>query len=339
MHPRPRPTLNDVAERAGVSYQTVSRVINHHPYVATATRERVLRAIADLGFRPNRAAQSLAGSHSRTLGMVAFGMNQYGPAQMIIHIEQAARRARYDLIFANVNDMTTESMRAAINQLLHWEIDGLLCVTPAEGITHRALAELCGDTPFVQIGTYPDVHTPSVIIDQRQGAHMAVEHLVALGHRRLAEIRGPATWIDAETRHAAVVSTLEGTGAGLVASLEGDWTAETGYHVTQRLLQEAWPFTAIIIANDQMALGAMRALQERGIRIPEDVSIIGFDDIPEAAFFNPPLTTVRQDFDQLGQLGIAFLLELIQNESTAPEQRCIPPQLIERASTAAPPAA
>jgi LacI family transcriptional regulator len=332
---RQRPTLHDVAERAGVSYQTVSRVINQHRYVAEETRARVLTAIAELGFRPNRAAQSLAGNRSRTLGMITFGINQYGPAQMMIHIEQAARAARYDLIFANVNDTSMLSMHAAIETLLHWQIDGLLCVTPVVGVTYDELRLLCGAIPIVQIGSHPGAQSPSAVIDQAYGARLAAEHLLALGHRQFAEICGPADWIDAQVRHETLVTALAAAGATLAASLEGDWTAESGYRRATQMIDGGQSFTALVTANDQMALGALMALRERGIGVPEHVSVVGYDDIPEAVYFAPPLTTVRQDFAQLGRDGIEYLLESIHTPETPIMQRTTQPKLMVRGSTAA----
>ncbi|MDX2139068.1 MAG: substrate-binding domain-containing protein [Chloroflexota bacterium] len=333
MSPRQRPTLHDVAERAGVSYQTVSRVINQQRYVADDTRARVLTAIAELGFRPNRAAQSLAGNRSRTLGMITFGINQYGPAQMMIHIEQAARAAKYDLIFANVNDTSMLSMRAAIETLLHWQIDGLLCVTPVAGVTYDDLRLLCGAMPIVQIGSQPGAESPSAVIDQAHGVRLAAEHLLTLGHRQFAEIRGPADWIDAHVRHETLVAALAAAGATLAASHEGDWTADSGYRLTQQMLHAGAAFTALVAANDQMALGALMALRERGVGVPEQISVVGYDDIPEAVYFAPPLTTVRQNFAQLGRDGIEYLLEWIHTPDTPIMQRTTQPALVVRGST------
>lgn len=329
-----RYTMHDVARLSGVSYQTVSRVINHHPYVADDTRDRVLEVIARLGYRPNRAAQSLAGYRSRTLAMTTFGMNNYGPAQMVIHIEQAAREARYDLILANVTDTTVESMQAAIDRLLHWEVDGLLFITPIIGITYDDLVMLCGKKPIVQIGIEPGVNSPSVAIDQHHGTELVARHLLELGHRHIAEIRGPTPWIDAHARHQTFVRVLGEAGIALRAEAQGDWSSRSGYEMTHQLLNGGAHFTALFAANDQMALGAIRALNERGRRVPEDISVVGFDDIPEAAYFTPPLTTVRQDFDLLGQQGIEYLLARLTDVDTPLRQRLIVPRFIRRSSTA-----
>ena len=327
-----RYTLHDVANRSGVSYQTVSRVINNHPYVAEATRNRVLKAISDLGYRPNRAAQSLAGHHSFTLGMTAFGMDYYGPAQMVINIERAARDVGYDLIFTSVSDTTLESIRTAVDHVRRWEVDGLLMIAPTHEVTCEDLEALCGNTPVVQIGTRPGARAPSVVVDQALGSRLITEHLLALGHRQFCEISGPRQWFDAEARHQGWLATLREAAIAPGRALEGDWTARSGYALAQQLIAEGVPFTALVVGNDQMALGAIRALQEHGLRVPEDVSVVGFDDIPEAAFFSPPLTTIRQEFGMLGSKAVEYLLSLIADPDQPPEQRVTTPAFVPRQS-------
>jgi DNA-binding LacI/PurR family transcriptional regulator len=328
-----RYTMHDVARLSGVSYQTVSRVINHHPYVADDTRERVLQVIAQLGYRPNRAAQSLAGHHSHTLAMTTFGMDNYGPSQMVINIEQAARQSGYDLIFASVTDTSLDSMRTALDRLLHWEIDGLLFLMPVRGMPYDELVDLCGVTPIVLVGAEPAENTPMVFIDQQHGVTLVANHLLAAGHRAVAEICGPENWVDAHLRHEAFVQALSVGGVSVTASVEGNWTSQSGYEAALKLLNRGTKFTALFAANDQMALGAIRALNERGLRVPEAVSVVGFDDVSEAAYFSPPLTTVRQDFASLGRRGIEYLVQRISNPRTPIQQQVILPQFIQRAST------
>jgi DNA-binding LacI/PurR family transcriptional regulator len=327
-------TMHDVANRAGVSYQTVSRVINHHPHVAQDTRERVLHVIAELGYRPNRAAQLLAGNHSRVLGMTTFALNQYGPAQMVISVEQAAREAGYDLIFANVTDTALESVQAAIHHLLHWEVDGLVFLAPLTGMTPEDLRMLCGDVPLVQIGASGGDGASSAAVDQAHGGRLIAQHLMGLGHTRLAEIRGPAAWVDAQARHQSLLDVLAEAGLEPTASEAGDWTPRSGYEAARALLAKGAAFTALVAGNDQMALGALRALNEAGRRVPQDVSLVGFDDIPEAAYFDPPLTTIRQDFEQLGRQGVAYMIERIANPGAAAQHSRVLPRLIERTSSA-----
>lgn len=328
-----RHTLHDVARLSGVSYQTVSRVINNQRYVSEETRQRVLAAIDELDYRPNRAAQSLAGTQSHTLAVTTFGLNNYGPAQMVIHIERASRAAGYDLIFANVNDTSPVSMMAALNHIRRWEIDGMVLITPIIGPNYVEMT-LWRETPSVLIGTGINPALPSVVVDHYAGARAITQHLIALGHTRICEISGPLAWFDALERHVGWLKTMQTAGLTPGMSVEGNWTAQSGYDAIQTLLQRRVVFTGLVVGNDQMALGAMRALLERGVRVPQEVSIVGYDDIPEAAFFTPPLTTIRQAFDVVGERAIEYLIERIKDSSDAPQQHIIPPQLIARHSTA-----
>jgi DNA-binding LacI/PurR family transcriptional regulator len=331
-----RTTLLDVARRSGVSYQTVSRVINQQPNVSDETKARVLEAIAELDYRPNRAAQSLAGTRSRTLLMVTYGLSHYGPAQMVVNIEQACRAAGYDLIFTNIDDSRPDSLQESLDTIRRWDVDGGLVIAPVEPMRYEQLVNSWGSTPLVLIGVRPGLNVPSIVVDQAAGARAVTQHLIDLGHQHICEISGPLHWFDGQTRHKAWEETLHK--AGLIAglSIEGYWTAESGYRAAQSLLDRGETFTALVVGNDQMAIGAIHALRERGLRIPEDVSVVGFDDIPEAVYLWPPLTTVRQDFDQLGRSGIEYLIQRIEDPLADSDQVVIQPQLIVRGSTAAP---
>lgn len=331
----PASTLRDVARAAGVSYQTVSRVINQHPYVAEETRERVEAVIRALGYRPNKAARSLAGSRSFTLGLITVGINYYGPAQVIVHIEQAARAVGYDVMLANAQDTSLPHIEEAVDRILRWQVDGILMLKPVEGITYEEAAPLCEGIPLVQLNGEFGSTIPAVMVDQRAGSRLATEHVLTLGHRQIAAISGPLHWFDARARHESWLLTMEATGLSPVGWAEGDWTAAGGYTAVRHLLGEGASFTALVVANDQMALGALRALREAGRRVPEDVSVVGFDDIPESAWFDPPLTTISQHFEALGQQGIAYLVDRIRKPTTALEPRLITPQLIARGSTRA----
>ena len=329
-------TLHDVARRANVSYQTVSRVINDHPYVAAETRERVLDAIQALNYRPNKAAKSLAARRSQTLAIITYGMDYYGPAQMVIHIERAARRAGYDLIFSNVSTRTDERMRAAVNSLSGWQVDGILVLTPVISVGSEDLGVICGETPVVQIDNELGSAAASVVMDQSYGSELVTQHLIDLGHARIVEISGPQTWHGALARHRSWRRTILRAGLEPGPSLEGDWTAMSGYEAARELLIGGVDFTAVVVGNDQMALGVMRALHEHGLRIPEDVSVVGFDDVPEAVCYEPPLTTVRQDFGALGKKGVECLMERIAAPEAPQRQHVIYPQLVLRQSTASP---
>jgi len=325
-----------------VSYQTVSRVINNHANVADETRQRILETIDELDYHPNKAARSLAARHSQTLALITFGLDFYGPAQMVVNIERAARNAGYDLIFSNVASNVTstsasvKSIHAAINSIRRWQVDGILMITPILEMNYDTIAKQgkSENIPIVQINGPLGAQTPSVVVEQRAGSRMITQHLIDLGHRRIAEICGPQTWFDALERHESWKATLNAARLDTGASVEGDWTAQSGYLAAKQLLGS--DFSALVVGNDQMALGAMRALREVGLRVPEDVSVVGFDDIAESSFFEPPLTTIRQDFAALGKRGIETLIERIVNPGLALQQQVIYPELVLRASTAPP---
>jgi DNA-binding LacI/PurR family transcriptional regulator len=341
----PNATLRDVARRAGVSYQTVSRVINNHANVADETRQRILETIDELDYHPNKAARSLAARHSQTLALITFGLDFYGPAQMVVNIERAARNAGYDLIFSNVasnltsmnnTNASVKSIHAAINSIRRWQVDGILMITPILEMRYDTITKQgkSVDIPIVQINGPLGAQTPSVVVEQRAGSRLITQHLIDLGHQRIAEICGPLTWFDALARHESWEATLKAADLEPRLSIEGDWTAQGGYQAAKQLLDS--DFSALVVGNDQMALGAMRALREAGLRIPEDVSVVGFDDIAESSFFEPPLTTIRQDFAALGKRGVETLIERIVNPGLPLEQQVIYPELILRASTSSP---
>lgn len=326
-------TLYDVAQLSGVSYQTVSRVINNHPHVSKETRQRVLNAIRELNYHPNRAAQSLVTRRSNTLEIITYGTHYYGPSQMVYSVERAAWRLGYNLVFSSVAEPSPDQIQAALNGISGRLIDGIIMITPVIGVDYDELLVCCGDTPFVLVDTEPGSKLPSVVIDQSYGCRLAIEHLIARGHRQICEISGPLNWFGAIARHRSWQATLQAAGLPAGVSVEGDWTPSGGYSAAQRLLAEGAQFTALIVGNDQMALGALRAFREAGLRVPEDISVIGFDDIPEAAYFEPPLTTVRQDFAALGQQAVEYLIDLIERPDRPLHQRMLYPNLVERQST------
>lgn len=326
-------TMVDVARRAGVSYQTVSRVINEHPSVAPKTRERVLAAIAELDYHPNVAARNLVTRRSRTVGIVSYGTSYFGPGQMLTNIEASLRERAYGLMLSTLSELGSEQLRAATHELRSRSVDGIVMITPMLEIDVAAIPTLCGNVPFVLIDVALGVQAPSVVIDQRYGGVLATRHLLELGHRRIAVICGPRTWSAATLRNEGTLGVLRDAGLEPVMSVEGDWSARSGYAGACELLDADARFSALVVANDQMALGAMRALRERGVRVPEDVSVVGFDDLPEAAYFEPPLTTVHQDFVSLGRQSAAYLGDLLDDPTTPSMQRVITPELIARRST------
>lgn len=328
-------TLHDVAESAGVSYQTVSRVINNHSSVADETRKRVLKAIQELNYHPNRAARSLVTNRSDTITVLSFGTMYYGPGQMLQNVVQHAKRNGFRVLPSSLGQLRPEDINAAINELHELLIDGIIMIAPIVMDFVSDFRTLTGDIPFIQIDTKPRPGVASIVIEQAHGTKLAIEHLIGLGHRRIAEISGPLNWYDAIMRHQSWIDTMKKHSLPHHMSVEGNWSAQSGYQGVQALLSGGAEFSGLVVANDQMALGAIAALNERGIRIPDDVSIVGFDDIPESAYFSPALTTVHQNFVALGEQAVDYLVSLIRNPQTPIHQRVLYPELIVRSSTTA----
>ncbi|MFN8379661.1 MAG: substrate-binding domain-containing protein [Anaerolineae bacterium] len=326
-----RATMMDVANLAGVSYQTVSRVVNHHPNVAPATRERVLRVIEDMRYRPSQAARALAARRTGTLAVVTYNMMHFGPTQMIANLDVQARDAGYDLMVVHVNPTNPAALNGVVDQLLRWEPEGVLLVAPIQSALYQDLVRHLEEIPMVQLDIQPGSSARSVIVDQREGSRRMTSLMLEFGHRLIVEIAGPPDWYGAAARHIGMADVLDAHGLEPVFLQYGDWSAESGYRAAVRALERG-RFTAIVAANDQMALGAIRALQVAGLRVPEDVSVGGFDDVPEAAYFTPPLTTIRQDFTELARQGLAYLIRAIADPVAEHGQRVIMPRLIQRES-------
>jgi len=329
--------MADVARRAGVSHQTVSRVLNDHPNVRPETRERVRRAIDELAYRRNSSARALVTRRTNTLGVVAFDTTLYGPASTLFGIEQAAREAGYFISIVSLKTITAKSVSEALDYLAEQSVDGVIVIAP-QRTAAEALAALPAAVPVVAVegGQAPD--RPVVCVDQRAGAAAATQHLLDLGHRTVWHIAGPMDWLEAEARRDAWRDTLASAGAEQPDVLShGDWSPRSGYEAGRLLVERraaGEDITAVFVANDQMALGVLRALREAGLDVPRDVSIVGFDDIPEAEFFSPPLTTVRQDFAALGRNSIGVLLDQIEDGGSHPPPRVVvPASLIVRSST------
>jgi len=327
--------MADVARLAGVSHQTVSRVINDSAHVRPETRGRVLAAMRTLDYRPNPAARALVTGRSRTLGVVSFDTTLYGPASTLFAIEQAAHAAGYFITIVSLLAMDRASVLGAVDRLRVQGVDGILVITPQEGAA-AAVANLPAAVPVVAVEAGRPGSVPVVAVDQFAGAVSATQLLLDLGHRTVWHIAGPRDFLEAQQRVEGWRATLDAAGAQAPPLLTGDWSPRSGYEVGRRLAEDP-EVTAVFVANDQMALGVLRALHERGRSIPGEISIVGFDDIPEAQYFTPPLTTVRQDFGEMGRSSLRLLLDLMQS-GQPPSRLTIAPELIVRRSTAPPPA-
>ena len=326
--------MADVAKLAGVSHQTVSRVINDSTHVRPETKQRVLAAMRQLDYRPNPAARALVTGRSGTLGVVSFDTTLHGPASTLFGIERAAHEADYFVSIVSLRSLASSSVVSAVERLRDQGVDGILVIAPQESAT-SALLHLPEDVPVVAAEAGPDDSVPLVAVDQFEGAQMATSHLLELGHRTVWHISGPVDWLEAQDRMRGWRSTLEAAGAPAPPVLHGDWSARAGHELGRDLAANP-DVTAVFVANDQMALGVLRALHERGRVIPREVSVVGFDDIPEAQYFTPPLTTVRQDFGEVGRSSLRMLLELMQETGQPPQRVTIAPELVVRRSTAPP---
>ena len=325
------PNIRDVARLAGVSYQTVSRVLNEHPSIRESTKQRVLDVIREIGYRPNQAARALVTSRSRTIGVLTAQTVNYGPQTSVTAIEQAAREAGYRITITSIASRENPSIKAALDHLLTQAVEALVVIAPQVRVL-EAIREMEIDVPYVTLQN-ADLGAHSMSIDQVAGARMATRHLIELGHTEIMHISGPQDWIEAEARMQGYLEAVNERDLRTRAPILGDWTAHFGYYAGLELLRFR-DFTALFASNDQMALGFIHACLESGLSVPGDISVVGFDDIPEAAHFYPPLTTVRQNFAEIGRRAVSLLLSELQGDPVDHAQ--IEPELVVRRSTAAP---
>ena len=328
------PAMTDVARLAGVSHQTVSRVLNDHPNVKEQTRLRVRAAIAELGYRPNRAARALVTGRSQLIGVVARNSTLYGPASMLTEFEQAAADAGFAVSVGSVRHLNRSSIASVVERHLDQRVAGLVVIAQVASAA-EALAEIPQDVPLVLIDGDPASGRPLVTVDQEAGARAATRHLLDAGHRTVWHVSGPVDFFDSAGRIHGWRRTLEEAGAEVPPLISADWSAAEGYRAGQMLARMP-DVTAVFAANDHLALGVLRALHERGRRVPQDVSLVGFDDVPEAAYFSPPLTTVRQEFGAVARAALEMLLDQMRDSPQAAELVVVPPRLVVRESVAAP---
>ncbi|MEH3078300.1 MAG: LacI family DNA-binding transcriptional regulator [Quadrisphaera sp.] len=337
------PSITDVAARAGVSIQTVSRVLNSAPKVAAGTRQRVLEAIAELGYRRNPAARALATGRGGLVGVLTSSSALYGPASVTAALGLAATEAGVHLAVEHVVDFEVESVRHGLSRLVDQYAAAVVLVAPVR----EAYEALAGARPVVPVPVLAvssgGVGAVEVSVDQRAGARLAVQHLLDLGHETVWHVRGPQGWYEADQREEGWREVLQAAGREVPPVLEGAWSADSGYRAGE-LLARVPEVTAVFAANDSSALGLVRALAERGRSVPDDVSVVGFDDVPESPHFLPPLTTVRQEFSELGRAALQQVLLMVDHESApdgdgggvAAGSVQLQPELVVRRSTAAP---
>lgn len=336
-------TIHDVAAAAGVSYQTVSRVINERPDVSEETRLRVLEVINKLGFQPSTVARSLRG-RSGCLGVVASGLDYFGPAGVLTGVERQSSDRGYSIFLKLIRDPVNGDTDRILNELLSHRVEGIIWAVPEIGGNHdwleTKLKEL--EVPVVFISSAPRPAIANVDIDNAFGAELATRHLVDQGFQNIGLICGPRDWWDARQREEGWRTAM--TAAGLPSSprqvAEGDWSTQSGERAYEELLEKFPEMNAVFACNDQMALGVLQVIYRQRKRVPRDLALVGFDDIPEAAYFLPPLTTIRQDLIRLGGMAVEALCRMLEaryrRQRITPETIMVKPSLVVRESSLKP---
>ncbi|GAA1374371.1 LacI family DNA-binding transcriptional regulator [Streptomyces beijiangensis] len=326
--------MADVARVAGVSSQTVSRVANAFPGVNEETRQRVQAAMGELGYHPNSAARALKRGAFHTIGVITFTLSTTGNVRTLEAIAASAAEEGYAVTLLPVAVPTQDEVRGAFSRLGELAVDAVIVIMEVHLLDAARLA-LPPHVKVVVVDSDAGDRYAVVDTDQAGGTRAAVRHLLDLGHRTVWHLAGPEDSFAAERRTVAWRAALAEAGREAPEPVRGDWSAESGYRAGLRLAEQPG-LTAVFAANDQMALGLLRALHERGRRVPEDVSVIGFDDIPESGSFLPPLTTVHQDFAEVGRRCVAGVLRQVEQDEAERGTTLVPTRLVVRSSTAAP---
>ena len=332
MRNKSKPTLRDVAKQAGVSHQTVSRVINQHERVSPETRARVTDAIAKLGFSPNAIARSMAQGRAQTLACLSPNLTDYTFASIIEGAEAEGRQLNYFLLSSSVKD-GEQFQSIAADLVASRRVDGILVINPFADDRHLYLPKAF---PLTFVGTHVRAEKiSSVGLDDESAANAATQHLLDCGHRQIAMVSGPHAEDCVQDRRAGYEAALRA--AGLEPNpawvYEGDWSASSGYQALTQLLRSNGRPTAVFAQNDRMAIGLLRAARDAGLNVPEQLAVIGFDDMPLSAYFDPPLTTMRQDMEAIGREAVRLLIHAVQEPDTPPEHLRFPSQLVVRQST------
>lgn len=339
-----RTTIKEVARAAGVSTQTVSRVINDRPDVAPETRHRVLEVVAHLGFQPSALARSLIHQRSLTIGIVTAGLEYIGPSYTLNGITEQAEQLGYALLLKELLHFDSIAVEPILRDIVARQVDGIIWAVPEAGANRSWLPDLLPTLPvpivFLTMHEVPEVTV--VATDNYLGGRLATEHLIVHGCRHIGHIAGPLVWWEASQRAAGWRDALDD--AGLPAPrghcAEGDWSSASGERAFYQLLAQFPEMDAVFVGNDQMALSVLLVACRLGRRVPEDLSVVGFDAIPESAYFTPPLTTVEQDPKELGRTAVRHIVHMIEagQGSTVPQQPetvWLKPRLIVRESSVA----
>jgi DNA-binding LacI/PurR family transcriptional regulator len=327
---RKAPTLYDVARVAGVSHQTVSQVVKAGPNVKPETRRRVEAAIAELNYTPNMAARTLATARSHRIGALFFDRyDEVGPTRTMQAAVDHARDAGFVVDIVGFDPRSPTRIESAVELVVQAGVAGVLVFAPtAEVIDAVRQHDLPVPVVFESVAA-------SAGSEPRMGTRMAAEYLADLGHRRFVHVSGPLSWVPAQQRVRQFQAVIDERDLISVAEFEGDWSSRSGYEAGMQLPLDQG-ITAIVVANDQMALGVLKALKQRGARVPHDISVIGFDDIAEAGYFEPALTTISNDFEGQGRVAMDALLSAIDPLRPREVESSRDPVLVVRESTSAP---
>lgn len=325
------PSMIDVATRSGVSHQTVSRVLNGHKSVTEQTRKKVLQAVKDLGYRPNLTARALVTGKTATIGVLSHDTTLFGPASTLHSVQSAARDNGYRTTIYSLKGEDSESIILGISELINQGVDGIVIIAPQIRGT-KEISNVIGNFPAVLVENESSVALPSVNVDQLYGAYELTRHLIMLGHKSIAHISGPKNWYESTRRSQGFKKALVENKLDTTFIWEGDWSPRSGFESTRKIIKNK-KITAIFAGNDAMALGAIKAVSEAGLNVPRDISLVGFDDLPESEFLTPSLTTAKQDFHAVGNQALRILLGLVNNNKVRMNV-AIKPEILIRSSTA-----
>jgi LacI family transcriptional regulator len=337
-----RPTIKEVASVAGVSTQTISRVLNERPDVSPETRKRVQEVIKELGYQPSALARSLIRQRSHTLGVVTAGLRYIGPSRTLSGIAAAAEEAGYSLLLKELPRFDENDIEPIFQALLSRHVDGIIWAVPEVGENHAWVTQQSLDLeiPLVYITMEPQKDISVVAIDNYLGGRMAVSHLLEQGYRRIGHISGPLDWWEARQRMTAWKDAMKEAGLEIKDNyyVEGNWSSASGAQAIEKLFGQYPGMDSIFVANDQMALSVMQFACQKGLRVPEDIGIVGFDNIAESAFFSPPLTTIQQDQHEIAKLAVEEIIKIIESgwretEQVQSQSIMLSPTLVVRQSS------
>jgi LacI family transcriptional regulator len=336
-----RVTIKQVAKEAGVSAQTVSRVANNHPDVSLETRRHVQQVIDRLMYQPSHIARTLIQGKSCTLGVVGTGLEYFGPSRTLLGIERQAHQLGYMLHLALIHEPESDDVEQVCRDLLSRHVDGVVWAVPQIGNNRDWLAAgtIPPSAPIVFLSMESNPRLSVIAVDNRHGGRLATQHLIAQGYRKIGLITGPSDWWEAQQRRLGWEDALKEAGMAIDDGLisEGDWMSASGERALHQLLERRPEMDAVFVSNDQMAVGALQAARQLRQQVPDQLGVVGFDNVAESAYFYPPLTTVAQDMVELGSCGVQVLCRLIEENERgfpgSPQTNLIQPQLIVRASS------